>query len=72
MNQLATAKKRFPRGERTLRRLLRPRKTYEGARWSSAKAQLAQPRQHCDIAWAGASPPKPTPPTKAPSAAASG
>jgi hypothetical protein len=56
MNQLATAKKRFPRSEQDIASdYFALRKTYEGSRWVfSESPNTLNPASHCDIAWAGA------------------
>jgi phage FluMu gp28-like protein len=56
MNQLSTAKKRFPRGQQDIAAdYFALRKSYEANRWlfSESKNHL-NPASHCDIAWAGA------------------
>ena len=56
MNQLATAKKRFPRSEQDIAAdFFALRKSFEGTRWVFSEGRnTLNPVSHCDIAWAGA------------------
>jgi phage FluMu gp28-like protein len=56
MNQLATAKKRFPRSEQDIAAdFFALRKSFEGNRWVFSEGRnTLSPNSHCDIAWAGA------------------
>jgi phage FluMu gp28-like protein len=56
MNQLATAQKRFPRGEQDIASdYFALRKVYQGSRWVFTESPNSlNPASHCDIAWAGA------------------
>jgi len=56
MNQLATARKRFPRAEQDIAAdFFALRKSFAASRWlfSESRNDL-NPNSHCDIAWAGA------------------
>ena len=56
MNQLATAKKRFPRSEQDIAAdFFALRKSFEGTRWVFSEGRnTLNPVSHCDIAWAAA------------------
>jgi phage FluMu gp28-like protein len=56
MNQLATAKKRFPRSEQDIAAdFFALRKSFEGNRWVFSEGRnTLSPNSHCDIAWAAA------------------
>jgi phage FluMu gp28-like protein len=56
MNQLATAKKRFPRSEQDIAAdFFALRKSFEGTRWVFSEGRNSlNAASHCDIAWAAA------------------
>ncbi len=56
MNQLATAKKRFPRAEQDIAAdYFALRKVHQATRWVFTESpNTLNPSSHCDIAWAGA------------------